>query len=37
VANKKAGDSVRLNIVVPRRLGAFVQLKQATADLEVRD
>ena len=35
--NKKKGDSVRLTVIVPRRLGAFVQLQQGTADLQLRD
>jgi serine protease Do len=36
LAGKKKGDSVRVNVVVPRRLGAFVQLQEGTAELEVR-
>jgi S1-C subfamily serine protease len=37
LVNKKKGDSVRLTVIVPRRLGAFVQLQQGTADLQLRD
>ena len=36
LTNKKKGDSVRLSLVLPRRLGAFVQLQQGAVDLEVR-
>jgi serine protease Do len=37
LANKQKGDSVRLTVVVPRRLGAFVQLQQATFNVDVRE
>ena len=33
---KKKGDSVRLTVIVPRRLGGHVQFHQGTVDLEVR-
>jgi serine protease Do len=36
LTNKKKGDSVRLSLVLPRRLGAYVQLQQGTVELEVR-
>jgi serine protease Do len=36
LSNKKKGDSVRLSLILPRRLGAYVQLQQGTLDLEVR-
>jgi serine protease Do len=36
LTNKKKGDSVRLSLVLPRRLGAYVQLQQGTVDLETR-
>ena len=36
LSSKEKGDSVRLRVVVPRRLGAYVQLQQGTVDLEVR-
>lgn len=37
LAKKQKGDSVRLTVVVPRRLGAFVQLQQGTVNVNVRD
>ena len=36
LAEKKKGDSIRARVVVPRRLGAYVQLQPVTANLEVR-
>jgi S1-C subfamily serine protease len=36
LAEKKKGDSIRARVVAPRRLGAYVQLQQGTANLEVR-
>ena len=36
LAEKKKGDSIRARVVVPRRLGAYVQLQPGTANLEVR-
>ena len=35
ISTKKKGDSVRLTLIVPQRLGAYVQLHQGTVDLEV--
>jgi len=37
LAGKKAGDTVRLSVIVPRRLGArYVEFRRVTVDLEVR-
>jgi S1-C subfamily serine protease len=36
LSGKKKGDSVRLTLVLPRRLGGYVQLQKGTVDLEVR-
>jgi S1-C subfamily serine protease len=37
LAGKKAGDTVRLSVIVPRRLGArYVEFRRGTVDLEVR-
>ncbi len=36
LAGKKKGDSVQVTVVVPRRLGAYVQLQHGTVELEVR-
>ncbi len=37
LANTKKGESVRLTVVVPRRLGASVRLQQGFVDLAVRE
>lgn len=36
LSGKKKGESVQVAVVVPRRLGAFVELQHGTAELEVR-
>jgi len=36
LTGKKRGDTVRLTIIVPSRLGGYVQLQKGTVDLEVR-
>jgi S1-C subfamily serine protease len=37
LASKKKGEPVRLTVVLPRRIGTFVQLQQATVDLQLRE
>jgi serine protease Do len=36
LSTKKKGDSVRLTVIVPRRLGAYVRLEQGNVTLDVR-
>jgi serine protease Do len=37
LSEKKRGESARFTVAVPRRFGAFVQLQQGTANVEVRE
>ncbi|HLH53454.1 MAG TPA: trypsin-like peptidase domain-containing protein [Verrucomicrobiae bacterium] len=37
LGRKKKGDTVHLVVVVPRRLGAFVELQQAAAEVPLRE
>jgi S1-C subfamily serine protease len=36
LSGKKRGDTVRLTVIVPSRLGGYLQLQKGTVDLEVR-
>jgi S1-C subfamily serine protease len=36
LTGKKRGEPVRLTVIVPHRLGSYVQLQKGTVDLEVR-
>jgi len=37
LSGKEKGDTVRLGVVAPRRLGAsFIEFRRGTVDLEVR-
>jgi S1-C subfamily serine protease len=36
ITAKKKRDTVKLTVVLPRRLGAYVQLQQGTASVELR-
>jgi S1-C subfamily serine protease len=37
LSNKKKGQTVELTVVVPRRLGGYVELHQGTVELDVRE
>jgi S1-C subfamily serine protease len=36
LSNKKKGDTTRLNVVIPRRIGNYVELRQAVVEAQVR-